>query len=400
MGQRLALILLTASLAFAGELTGKWSGTFEELKPDGSTLRTGGAFMDLKLSGQTVMGTVGPDAADQHEIRNGSLAGTKLTFEIVLGQGVAKFDLTFDGQTIKGSVSADREGQPLSARVDLKRAATPEAPPDDRAADRAAIRAHIDRIFQAFIRKDSTELRATHARNWLGYLEGSRKMIRGIDEYMDWTGHFEPNSPYGMTGYKMREFDMIFQGDAAFVAFVADVDANTPAGPFHRTLRITDFYTKQNGAWIQTGSDTGLHPDSIAEQQQRPRKLSDSEKKRLLDAREAVWRAYFAGDRATLEKLLPEELLTIEPTGGDWGNRQAALEGSARFPSSGGKLLRLEFPRTEIQAYGYTAIVYSSYVYEVEQDGKRSTNSGRVTEVFVNRNGQWVNPSWHMDTGR
>src|SRR5436190_18761096 len=105
--------------------------------------------------------------------------------------------------------------------------------PAARAADdnRAADRAHIDRIFQAFIHKDRAELRATHAGNWLGYLEGSRKMIRGIDEYMNWSGYFEPGSPYGMTGYKMREFDMIFHGDAAFVAFVADVEANTPAGP-------------------------------------------------------------------------------------------------------------------------------------------------------------------------
>src|SRR5438128_12352766 len=146
----------------------------------------------------------------------------------------------------------------------------------DRTADRAAIRAHIDRIFQAFIHKDSAELRATHATNWLGYLEGSRKMIRGIDEYMNATAWFDPASPYGMTGYRMREFDMIFQGDAAFVAFVAEVDAKTPGGPFKRTLRITDFYTKQNGAWIQTGSDTDLHPESVAEQHQAFRSLSES----------------------------------------------------------------------------------------------------------------------------
>ena len=100
--------------------------------------------------------------------------------------------------------------------------------------DRAAIRSHIDRIFQAFIKKDSAELRATHAGNWLGYLEGSRKMLRGVGEYMDWSGYFEPGASYGMTGYKMREFDMIFQGDAAFVTFVADVDSRTPSGPVHR----------------------------------------------------------------------------------------------------------------------------------------------------------------------
>jgi ketosteroid isomerase-like protein len=271
---------------------------------------------------------------------------------------------------------------------------------DDRAADRAAIRAHIDRIFRAFIHKDQADLRATHAANWLGYLEGSRKMIRGVDEYMTAGGSVDPKSPYGMTAYQMREFDMIFQGDAAFVAFVADVEANTPGGIYKRTLRITDFYTKRNGAWIQTGSDTDLHPESAAAQYQTLRTLSEPERKRLLDAREAVWRAYFTGDRAALEKLLPEELLTLEASGGDWGNRQAVLESATRFAASGGKLIKLEFPKTEIQVYGFTAIVYSTYVYEIEQGGNRTTSSGRVTEVFVNRNGQWLNPSWHMDSAR
>ena len=96
------------------------------------------------------------------------------------------------------------------------------------------------------------------------------------------------------------------------------------------------------------------------------RALGDWEKGPLLKAREAVWRAYFAGDRATLEKLLPEELITLE-AGGDWGNRKAVFDGSARFAAG---------------------------------SGKRSTHTGRVTEVFVDRNGTWVNPSWHMNTGR
>jgi len=63
----------------------------------------------------------------------------------------------------------------------------------------------------------------------------------------------------------------------------------------------------------------------------------------------------------------------------------------------GGKLVRLEFPKTEIQAYGDTAILYSEYVYEIEQAGKRSESSGKATEVFVNRDGVWVNPGWHID---
>src|SRR5947209_9399094 len=105
-------------------------------------------------------------------------------------------------------------------------------------------------------------------------------MIKGVDGYMDWN-QVDPKSPYGMKSYKMREFDMIFKGDAAFVCFVADVEANTPNGPMTRALRIADFYTKQNGEWIQTGSDTELHPDSAAEQAQSLRSLPDNMKKQL-----------------------------------------------------------------------------------------------------------------------
>ena len=270
---------------------------------------------------------------------------------------------------------------------------------DDRAADREAIRAHIDSIFQAFIKKDTAALRATHAQNWLGYLEGSREMIKGVDGYMDWN-QVDPKNPYGMKSYKMREFDMIFKSDAAFVCFVADVESVTPNGPFHRALRISDFYTKQNGQWIQNGSDTALHQESLEEQLAAPRPLGDQMKKRLLDAREAVWRAYFAGDSSTLEKLIPEETIAIEAGDNNWSNRQTILQGSAQFVKGGGKLVKLEFPKTEIQMYGFTAVVYSNYAYELEQGGQRSSHSGRVTEVFVLRKGQWVNPGWHMDSGK
>lgn len=89
--------------------------------------------------------------------------------------------------------------RPVTGSMDLQ---------DDRAADREAIRAHIDSIFKAFIRKDAAALRATHAANWLGYLEGSRTMIKGVEGYMEWND-VDPKSPYGMKSYKMREFDMI-----------------------------------------------------------------------------------------------------------------------------------------------------------------------------------------------
>src|SRR5229473_1399529 len=107
-------------------------------------------------------------------------------------------------------------------------------------------------------------------------------MIKGVDGYMDWN-QVDPQSPYGMKSYKMREFDMIFKGEAA-------------------------------------------------------------------------WRAYFAGDRATLEKLIPEETIAIEPDNNTLSNRQIILNGAEQFAKSGGKLFKLEFPKTEIQMYGFTAV--------------------------------------------
>jgi ketosteroid isomerase-like protein len=277
------------------------------------------------------------------------------------------------------------------------------APAEDRPEDRAAIRAHIERIFRAFINHDQADIKATHDEHWLGFLTGSGSIIRGQDDYLRANGINPgatppPKSPYGMSGYKLREFDMIFQGDAAFVTFVADTEYKGPGGTGKSVLRIADFYVKRNGQWIQAGSDTEVHPEALAQQNQSPHELSDSMKKQLLTAREAVWRAFFTNDRAALEKLIPDELITIETTGGQFGNRQIVLKGAEEFARSGLKLVRLEFPKTEIQSYGYTSIVYSTYLYELEKDGKRTAHSGRVTEVFVYRGGQWVNPGWHMDS--
>jgi hypothetical protein len=269
---------------------------------------------------------------------------------------------------------------------------------DDRAADREAIRAHIDSIYQAFIHKDLPALRATHDENWRGFLDGSTKMIRGIDQYMRAVGALK--GPYGMTSYKMRDFDIIFAGDAAFVTFISDGQVLAPSGEEREVLRLADFYVKKNGHWIQAGSNTSVHPDTVAEQMSTPQTLPESFKKSLLEARESVWRAFFVNDRAALDKLLPPDTLTIDPGSDEFGTRNAVLREAEQFAQDGGKLVRLEFPKTEIQCYGLTAILYSTYLYEVEQHGVRSQHSGRASETFVYRNGQWVNPGWHLDAGK
>lgn len=115
----------------------------------------------------------------------------------------------------------------------------------------------------------------------------------------------------------------------------------------------------------------------------------------LLKVRESVWRAWFANDEEKLARLVPNETIAISASDKDWKHQAEVLKEAAEFQSSGGKLLRLEFPQTEVQHFGDVAIIWSTYELETEVKGKRSSSRGRVTEIFVRRDGQWTNPGWH-----
>jgi len=68
--------------------------------------------------------------------------------------------------------------------------------------------------------------------------------------------------------------------------------------------------------------------------------------------------------------------------------------------SKASKLVKLEFPTTEIQVYGSTVIMYSDYIYEIENKGRVQKSSGRATEIFVIRNNTFENVGWHLDDGK
>jgi Domain of unknown function (DUF4440) len=120
----------------------------------------------------------------------------------------------------------------------------------------------------------------------------------------------------------------------------------------------------------------------------------------ILQAREAVWRAWFAGDIPTLQRLVPAETIVISGGEEAWKHQAEVLQSSTAFHASGGKLLKLEFPHTEVQRFGDVAVTWSTYRLEMEVQGKRSVDTGRATEIFVLRDGHWVNPGWHTDSGK
>src|SRR5262249_5873110 len=231
----------------------------------------------------------------------------------------------------------------------------------DRPADAAAIRAHIASIFHAFVDKDRERREQPPGAEGRGLTPSSGHVIRGRHGYMN-EATFPPGLPkdQGMVGYRIGEFDIVFYGDTAVVSFVADVERMYGADKSVQTLTFVDVYHKDPGGWIQAASNTSLHPDEIGREMSQSRRLTEEQRASLLTAREAVWRAWFAGDHDALAKLLPADLITLSSNPDEsFGTLDSTLAASRGFAATGGRLARLVFPRTEIQAYGNTAILYT-----------------------------------------
>lgn len=267
---------------------------------------------------------------------------------------------------------------------------------EDAAADGRAIRAHIDRIFKAYINRDRADVRATHDVEWRGFLTGSPRIIKGIDDYMR-SADNTLRAPRRLVGYTMEEFDVQFRGpDIAVVPYVARLEGEEGGVRAAWRLRVIDVYQRQGADWMQVASNTALHPQSIAEQAGWPAPLTPQARAELLKAREAVWRAWFAGDAAALRQLLPKETIALAAGPEGWTDRDAIVRSSSEFAGSGGRLVTLEFPRTEVQTYGATAILYTSYHFETETAGARASERGKAVEVFVRRDGSWINTGWQL----
>jgi hypothetical protein len=117
----------------------------------------------------------------------------------------------------------------------------------------------------------------------------------------------------------------------------------------------------------------------------------------LLAVREAAWRAWFAGDVAALRELLPPEFTGISWNDTPFTNQAETLAASTAFKNSGGRLVGLAFPETRAQRFGDVVVLYGRFEAVIEAPGGRQTVRGRLTELFVRRDGKWLHPGWHLD---
>jgi hypothetical protein len=121
LSSAVALLLLVAPVFAAADVTGKWSGSFQVTRPNG-TLSDDKIVMNLAQKDTEVTGTVGPTADLQRPIRNGKFTGDNLAFEMTTpDDAVMSFALTLADGHLKGDASAEYAGVKIKGVIDATR---------------------------------------------------------------------------------------------------------------------------------------------------------------------------------------------------------------------------------------------------------------------------------------
>jgi hypothetical protein len=121
------LLLFSALAVFAGfaladvDVTGKWSGSFNPVGPNGET-KESTAVLILKQSGADITGSVGPTEDEQYPIKTGKIDGNKITLEADHDGHTLKLELVLSAERITGEAHMSGEGETMKAKIDVGRA--------------------------------------------------------------------------------------------------------------------------------------------------------------------------------------------------------------------------------------------------------------------------------------
>jgi hypothetical protein len=125
--------------------------------------------------------------------------------------------------------------------------------------------------------------------------------------------------------------------------------------------------------------------------------LSAVDSAALDSAREAVWRAWFAGDTVALSKLVPGAL-AAGSSWAPWDDRAATLQAARASAMSGTRLVDIRFDSSTVTLDGNVAVMRSRFTYTTETaTHQKRIVTGRATEIFVREQGKWLNPFWYLE---
>ena len=121
--KRIAALLMFCALSVnAAQLSGKWTG-----RADAGNRKGGPFVLVLKQAGGALTGTVTLRPDRQNPIRNGRVAGQKITFEVAFSsdsglESVCAYSLTLAGEVIEGEGEIPNEhGTRMPVKLSLKR---------------------------------------------------------------------------------------------------------------------------------------------------------------------------------------------------------------------------------------------------------------------------------------
>ena len=112
-----ALAIMTAA---EPNVTGKWSGNFNSIGPEGEA-RESTAVLILKQTGPEIAGSFGPSEADQTPISKGKIEGDKITLIADIEGRTVTFNLVLTTDRLKGDVNMSHGGQIAKAKIDVTR---------------------------------------------------------------------------------------------------------------------------------------------------------------------------------------------------------------------------------------------------------------------------------------
>ena len=132
------------------------------------------------------------------------------------------------------------------------------------------------------------------------------------------------------------------------------------------------------------------------QRQASPSTVNAKTRAELERARDVIWRSWFAGDSATLDRVLAGALAAGDDVDG-WADRKRAIADSREFAKGGNKLVNLQFDSTDIALHGKVAVMTARYSYTIaNRGGRQETTHGFAVEIFVNEKGAWTHPFWHL----